>query len=125
MFGMGTGGSLRLLSPEIGQGPNPLAAARFGSVGSAIQLPPDFLLTRALLLSLRSQLKASHPQNRTGRNFHLRLTMTSTSIPLTFSHKLSFKGFGSRSQLPGPLSLLLFTVPFSLLPLSKIKPSTY
>ena len=27
MFGMGTGGSLRLLSPEIGQGPIPFAAA--------------------------------------------------------------------------------------------------
>ena len=84
MFGMGTGGSLRLLSPEIGQGPNPFAAAFLppsvrpnnglpaslerlslrlpGIASPALQLPPGFLLW----LSLLSQLRASHPQNRTG-----------------------------------------------------------
>ena len=36
MFGMGTGGSLRLLSPEIGQCPSPSAAARSRARQSAV-----------------------------------------------------------------------------------------
>ena len=42
------------------------------------------------------------------------------------SHSLTnfLRGFEIRSQLPGSLSLLLFPVPLSLFPLSKIKPST-
>ena len=84
MFGMGTGGSLRLLSPETKQGLDPFAAAflltsdrpsnglptsfeRLSlppsfSRQSAFELPPGFLLW----LSLLPQLWASHPQNRTG-----------------------------------------------------------
>ena len=134
MFGMGTGGSLRLLSPERSRAPAfccrafgfrqsafelppdlPSFRARFRlppDVGSAVEWPPDFL-SRAFA----SQLRASHPQNRTGRNVHLRLTMTSTSIPLTFSHKLSLvsvSGLGLRSCLT--LSHSAFPIPWSLFP---------
>ena len=143
MFGMGTGGSLRLLSPERSRAPAfccrafgfrqsafelppdlPSFRARFRlppDVGSAIDLPPDFLrpgFRFEVPLSIPFlQFRASHPQNRTGRNFRLRLTMTSTSIPLTFSHKLSLvsvSGLGLRSCLT--LSHSAFPDPWSLFP---------
>ena len=79
-------------------------------VGTAVEWPPDFL-------SSASQLVYPHPQNRTGRNFCLRLTMTLTSIPLTFSHKLSLvsvSGLGLRSCLT--LSHSAFPIPWSLFP---------
>ena len=76
MFGMGTGGSLRLLSPERSGAPAfrcRLEHCMFhrsccrlpGHASSAFELPPGFLS------GFRSQLQAltlcvSHPQNRTG-----------------------------------------------------------
>ena len=85
-------------------------------VGSAVEWPPDFLrlgFRFEVPLSIPFlQLRASHPQNRTGRNFCLSLTMTSTSIPLTFSHKLSLvsvSGLGLRSCLT--LSHSAFPIP--------------
>ena len=43
MFGMETGGSLRLLSPETKLSLDSTAAALSGSVGSAVEWPPDSL----------------------------------------------------------------------------------
>ena len=69
MFGMGTGGSLRLLSPETKQGLDPFAAAFLvPSVRPSNGLPTSFG---------RFSARASHPQNRTGRSSSLaRLTLT-------------------------------------------------
>ena len=90
MFGMGTGGSLRLLSPEIGQGPNPFAAAlsdcvsrhSFRLLTSPSCLP--LLRSSRALSRFPSQLWASHPQNRTGRFAPFCLTMTSLRSASTF-----------------------------------------
>ena len=72
-------------------------------VGSAVEWPPNFLrpgfrfeVPLKILSIPLLQLQASHPQNRTGRNVHLRLTMTSTSIPHILSQ--TFSGFSFRSR---------------------------
>ena len=69
MFGMGTGGSLRLLSPET-RGASAFCCRLSGSVGSAKQRPPDFP-------SSASHQVFPHPQNRTGSSSVCRLTKAS------------------------------------------------
>ena len=116
MFGMGTGGSLRLLSPEIGQGPNPLATARFGFVGSAIQLPPDFLLTRSLLLSLSLAAQGFAPSKPHRLDFPsvVRPRQPPFFPTFFFLSQTFFQGF--RFPFPAPRSALASPVPCSLLP---------
>ena len=147
MFGMGTGGSLRLLSPETKQGLDPFAAAFLlpsvrpsnglptVSGRTRLPLPVGSTAIRLHRLPLEAlQLKAlthrvSHPQNRTGWISVARLTLTGFLNPLTFPHKPSF-GFSFRSWFRfaslrfrfGSFSYSLLPVPCSLF--SKIKPST-
>ena len=124
---MGTGGSLRLLSPET-RGASAFCCRLSLSVASAFERPPDFLFRRSLplwisILCFRSQLQAlthcvSHPQNRTGwivfgptkTSFNPRiLSQTISSVSLRLSLSVPFP----------PLSLwfvLLLPTPYSLLP---------
>ena len=68
MFGMGTGGSLRLLSPETKLSLDAFAAAFLvSSVRPSIGLPTSFLRRRSgSPHSGPWRSRASHPQNRTG-----------------------------------------------------------
>ena len=115
MFGMGTGGSLRLLSPETKQGLVPFAAAfLLTSVRPSNGLPTAF---ESLQLQALTHC-VSHPQNRTGwivfgptkTSFNPRiLSQTISSVSLRLSLSVPFP----------PLSLwfvLLLPTPSSLLP---------
>ena len=144
MFGMGTGGSLRLLSPEIGQGPNPFAAAR--NAARSIAFAAAFLLSpvgnttasRLPSQASASQLRASHPQNRTGWITSLlrprfapsilnilSLSALASGSSLTIFFLVSVLAFGSvpsarfRSLC---LSYSLLPSPYSLFPRSSPRP---
>ena len=130
---MGTGGSLRLLSPETKQGLDPFAAAflltsdrpsnglptsfeRLSlppsfSRQSAFELPPGFLLW----LSLLPQLWASHPQNRTGW-FPFRCPTKTASVHPHILSQTSFEvsRFVPSSQVRSRFSCSLFPYPCSL-----------
>ena len=156
MFGMGTGGSLRLLSPEIGQGPNPFAAAwnavRSSTLAAAFLVPSDRpsngLPTSSVQLGFEDSLDSSRSSSLAAsgfapskphrldrfapptkiRSFNPQHSLAFRSRFRLFSHKLLHGfgpglRFGSLRSLSLASSLLLPTA-FSLLPLSKIKPST-
>ena len=105
MFGMGTGGSLRLLSPERSGAPASRCRAerrafhhsRFrlpAHVSSAIQLPPDFLLWLPLrfgsaLALPRLQLKVLAPSKPHRLEALVRPTKAFPFPPSTLSHKPS------------------------------------
>ena len=128
MFGMGTGGSLRLLSPETFLSVDSIAAA-FLLSPLAIKLARVFPYS-ALQLSF-----SPHLQNRTGcRRFR---TLTKDPSALTRNSDILFFHSGAHippgsSLLPSPFALLsLFSSPLTaagsrLSPqlLSQIKPST-
>ena len=113
MFGMGTGGSLRLLSPERSGAPAFCCRALLLRQ-SAVELPPDFpfalrsaFLQLSLLPAFACSFLASHPQNRTGQSARFRLTMTSAFTP---RHSLP----ASPLSLQFSLSGLPFRFPFRL-----------
>ena len=98
MFGMGTGGSLRLLSPEI-----------LGSLGFL----PRTLKTAQVALAFASALLRFHRPDH-------------GQLPLRF-HILSQIIFRFQFPVPGLKSALAFPVPcfpFTVPSSSKIKPST-
>ena len=98
MFGMGTGGSLRLLSPEI-----------WGCLVGPLRFAP--LSIRSAFASL-----ASHPQNRTGRSALLGLTMALRRFASTFPLPLWLRLRFRFSQItPGQVSGWVPALP--LLPL--------
>ena len=114
MFGMGTGGSLRLLSPETKLSLDSTAAARPGSVGSAIERPPDSLsslsqLTRTLKTA---QGRASFAPDQ-GASSALFETSSNQFFGFGSGLRFRFPPFPSRvpsfscSLLPFPYSLLL------------------
>ena len=143
MFGMGTGGSLRLLSPETKLSLDAIAAALPGSVGSAKQRPPDsrssrplwapafccraswfrrfgrtvwprVFLSSAPLLALALSCRAP---SKPHREYHPTKMISETSSQISLSVpglRLGLRSFA----LPVPCSLL--PVPF----FPKIKPST-
>ena len=105
VFGMGTGGSLRLLSPETKRGLDPFAAALLDSVSRhsncLLTCHPFALASAFLQTSVRPSnglptsftqrrfrlrySRTSHPQNRTGCSASLR----PTKAQLRFAHILS------------------------------------
>ena len=141
MFGMGTGGSLRLLSPERSGAPASRCRAerrafhhsRFrlpAHVSSAIQLPPDFLLWLPLrfgsaLALPRLQLKVLAPSKPHRLEALVRPTKAS---PLLLRHSLTnllsvsvpVLGFGSLPfaiasvRSPTPYSLSTIPIPYCL-----------
>ena len=145
MFGMGTGGSLRLLSPERSGAPASRCRAerrafhhsRFrlpAHVSSAIQLPPDFLLWLPLrfgsaLALPRLQLKVLAPSKPHRLEALVRPTKASPFPPSTLSHKPSL-GFGSGPWFRftslcsrfGSFSYSLLPFPYSLSPRSSPRP---
>ena len=115
MFGMGTGGSLRLLSPEI-----------WGCQGARSPLPSLSVRLRFALPSVASPCfplrppgfapSSSHPQNRTGS---LSLSFVRPRLPFATRFDIlqiisTVSGFVPRSRIL--LSLLLFPVHSSLFP---------
>ena len=115
MFGMGTGGSLRLLSPEIWgcQGGALPFAFPFGLLRFALPRVPPLCFP---LGPLRFASLSSHPQNRTGS-----LSLCSVRPRLPFATRFDIlqitstvSGFVPRSRIL--LSLLLFPVHSSLFP---------
>ena len=110
MFGMGTGGSLRLLSPERSGAPAlrcrlPLPA------GSAIGRPPGFLERLALGFapSKLHRLKSLFPRFRLSRPTKTLLTfLASIQLPQIIFFGLSFRSQVSASlcALPNPCSLI-------------------
>ena len=92
MFGMGTGGSLRLLSPEILCSPLPLRVFPL--------FPGSFLFLPRLFAFLRSASASPHLQNRTGPSA---LTLIPDSFNLSFRFRSPLR-FRSASSLPLPHS---------------------
>ena len=101
---MGTGGSLRLLSPEIGQGPNPFAAAF---------LPPSDRPYNGLPTS-SERLRFGLRTLKTAQvGFTSAVRPRQLPFTLTFSHKLSSR---FRDSFPAPRFALASPVPCSLIP---------
>ena len=143
MFGMGTGGSLRLLSPETKQGLVPFAAAflltsdrpsnGLPTSFERLSLPPSFSRQSAIELPpgfpLRLQLPSFGLRTLKTAQVGLSLARPRPHSILAFSHKpfLRFR-FGFRFRFPslrsrfGSFSYSLLPFHYSLL--SKIKPST-
>ena len=116
MFGMGTGGSLRLLSPETKQGLVPFAAAfLLTSVRPSNGLPTAF---ESLQLQALTHC-VSHPQNRTGWKFSSTRPRCPT-LPRILSQTISSVSLRISLSVPfPPLSLwfvLLLPTHYSLLP---------
>ena len=139
MFGMGTGGSLRLLSPETKRSLDSFAAALFLPSGRPRTASRLSLLRFALFASLfaAQQPCFPHPQNRTGSSSVHRLTKASHVALLETFPLLRFRVF-HKPLAPGFIGLrfhwisfpcdlshaLLIPNPYSLIPSLKIKPST-
>ena len=119
MFGMGTGGSLRLLSPERSGAPAFCCRVLATSVRPSNGLPTSFSLASA------SAASASHPQNRTGWFAFPRPDLDRLSLPLRHSrfcfslplHKSSL----SLSASSGSFRFVLSASPASLTPLSTLQ----
>ena len=123
MFGMGTGGSLRLLSPERSGAPAICCRAsslrRFGH-RTASRLPCErFAFASAALAFAPSKPHRLEFRSRLTKAFALLLRHSSTNL---FFRGLGFRVCsGSRFRVPrfpfGSAPLLLFPIPYSLLPL--------
>ena len=112
MFGMGTGGSLRLLSPETKQGLDPLAAALPLPVGSAVEWPPDSRDRSRLLLKALTQCVRTLKTAQVG--FLVAPDQGAPFIPdilfLTNLLRASLSGLWFRFALA-------FPIPYSLIPI--------
>ena len=115
MFGMGTGGSLRLLSPETKQGLDPFAAAFLLPVGSAFDLPPDCLrpVRRSFRFPGRARFGSRNRPDALASPSTLKTAQVGTSPPrLTLT--LPVRPFETSSAFPALHNF----------PGSQIKPST-
>ena len=144
MFGMGTGGSLRLLSPETKRGLDPFAAALLDSVSrhsNCLLTCHPFALASAFLqtsdrpsnglptssLGLLLAAPGFAPSKPHRPEF---LSLSDQDFDFHSSHSLTnFLWFQFQVSVLGPAShsrtqLFLILSPYSLIPLSKIKPST-
>ncbi len=148
MFGMGTGGSLRLLSPERSRAPAlrcrlersafqhsrcrlpSLASRQYNCLPASLSgfsFPASGFDTMCLAPSKPHRLDCFAPPTKI-RSFNPQHSLAFRSRFRLFSHNLLLGfgpglRFGSLRSLSLASSLLLPTA-FSLLPLSKIKPST-
>ena len=109
---MGTGGSLRLLSPETKLGLVPLVAAHPLPAGSAVEWPPGFVKWSRL------QLKGFAP-SKPHRSESLARPSDLDRLPSLLRHSLRF-GFSPWFRFPSlrfrfvPFSYSLLPTPYSL-----------
>ena len=133
MFGMGTGGSLRLLSPEIWgcQGPCSLCLLPRSRASLPFRLRSRFACA-LLLLQLPFRFACLSPRTLKTAQVRFRLAPSDQDFPsllaLTFLASLSalasslayskssFFGLRFRSQVSSALSMLLIPIPYSLIP---------